>query len=106
MEQEFKGRIELTHGCISQDERLTSRDMDNPAYFETEQQARARLQEHSDFYRSIGYKIWFSHIRKWDPKTRTYEEIEAPKVPERKERVDKRSSRIDSGLSIQIQHLF
>lgn len=57
MGQEFKGKFQLIHGCISLDKRLTSKDVAFPEYFETKPQAEKALREHAEFYRSIGYKV-------------------------------------------------
>ena len=53
-------KIRLIHGCISQDERITSRDTGLPQYFDTLDEARENLREQEDFYRRSGYKVWFA----------------------------------------------
>ena len=56
----------LTHGCIRQDESPMSRDVGDPEDFETEEEAEDRLRKLSRYYQSIGYKIWWSNIKKVD----------------------------------------
>lgn len=66
-EQEIKmNKWILNHGCIRQDNSLTSRDSTSET-FDTEAEAQAALAKHSAFYRSIGYKIWFSEIKEVKP---------------------------------------
>lgn len=52
----------LIYGCISKDNRITSRDISNPQYFDTLDKARLELEEHKKFYNTIGYKIWFAEF--------------------------------------------
>jgi len=40
-----------------------SRDVGDPEDFKTKEEAEGRLKELSQFYRSIGYKIWWSNIK-------------------------------------------
>lgn len=80
MAQESKGRFQLIHGCISLDESFNSRDVPNPEYFETIPEAEKHLQERAHFYKSMGYKVWFSNIREWNPKTKEYQEIPPQKL--------------------------
>ena len=64
--KEERKPIQLTHGCISLDDRLTSRDSAQPEYFDSREDAQRSLDAHSRFYRSIGYKVWFSNIQEWN----------------------------------------
>ncbi len=57
-------QIRLIHGCIRQNNSITSRDAGNPQYFDTMEEAEASLRENEKFYRSIGYKIWFANFAK------------------------------------------
>lgn len=56
----------LVHGCISRDERITSRDISQPQYFDTLEEARQKLREHEEFYSTMGYKIWFARFLRRD----------------------------------------
>lgn len=73
MEQEFKGKFQLSHGCISLDEKITSRDMGSPEYFGTKFEAEKSLKDHATFYHSTGYKVWFSKIQEWNPEKKEYQ---------------------------------
>lgn len=72
MRQEFKGKFQLNHGCVRLDETITSRDNVYTEYFDTEPEAKQSLQQHSQFYERIGYKVLFSNIREWDPEKKKY----------------------------------
>ena len=41
---------------------ITSRDTGRPETFGSAEAARAKLEEHRKWYRSIGYAIWFAEI--------------------------------------------
>lgn len=56
----MEGKFVLNHGCHRGT--LMSRDSSNPEYFDTYDEAYKSYQEHSNFYRSIGYQIWFADI--------------------------------------------
>lgn len=75
MKEEFKKRFRLLHGCIRKDDSITSRDTYQYQYFDTKDQVEAELQKHSDFYYSIGYKIWFSRIAEWNADKECYIDI-------------------------------
>ncbi len=72
MTQEFKGKFQLTHGIISLDDRITSRDTADPEYFGTKPEAEKSLKDHAEFYFSLRYKIWFSNIREWNFEKKEY----------------------------------
>lgn len=59
---ELLKEFRLIHGCISKDQRITSRDISNPQYFDTLDEARLSLRKQEDFYNTIGYKIWFARF--------------------------------------------
>ncbi|GEM_PF-6562068 len=72
MKEEFMGNFKLIHGCISLDERITSRDISHPEFFKTSSEAVESLREHGNFYATIGYKVWFSRIEKWNEEEKIY----------------------------------
>jgi hypothetical protein len=74
LEEEFKGNFRWDHGIIRQDNSLTSRDSSPSIYFGNLNELQQSLAEQKSFYRDAGYKIWFSHIKEWNPETKHYEE--------------------------------
>jgi len=73
MGNDFKGNFRLTHGCIREDNSITSRDVASPEYFATQSKTEDSLSKQSRFYNSIGYKIWWSNIKRWNPEKEFYE---------------------------------
>lgn len=57
----------LKHGCHRGT--LISRDIAQPENHPTYEAARASYLKHRDFYRSIGYQIWFAEIVQPDGNT-------------------------------------
>jgi len=55
-------KFRLTHGCIRNDNRITSRDTSFPEYHDTREQAESALARHAEGYGRSGYKIWFAHL--------------------------------------------
>jgi len=55
-------QFRLVHGCIRQDNSITSRDSSYPEYFDSLEDARASLKKQKRFYAKMGYKIWFANF--------------------------------------------
>jgi len=54
----------LEHGCHRGT--LTSRDTAVSEYFDTREESYQAYLNHRDFYRSIGYQIWYAYIHSPD----------------------------------------
>jgi hypothetical protein len=53
---------------------LISRDVADPEKYDTEEEALTAYRAHKDFYRSIGYHVWFAHIKSPEGVERTLEQ--------------------------------
>jgi len=71
----YRGKIQLNHGCISMSGDINSREIVRPEYYDDEKAARKALKEHQKKYEGIGFEILFSIISGWNPQTGKYEKI-------------------------------
>jgi len=60
MTEKVEEKYVLSHGCHKGT--LISRDYGRPEEFDTFEEAHKAYVKHRNFYRSIGYMIWFAHI--------------------------------------------
>lgn len=74
MDETNHPRFKWSHGCISLDEKVTSRDSATPEYFKNEEELKKAIASQLQNYHSMGYKFWYSIIEEWDGKKYTKRE--------------------------------